>query len=259
MAKTFEIHVVVTAERLIGNVFLLTRDGRLFGPFVCRADALYWAASQDVAAYSTYEVAIEGSAVTRDELIAFEAEVADRFNRGEIRAPVHLDGGNEDQLIEVFRDIKASDWIFCSWRSHYKALLHGVPRDRVMAEILAGRSISLCFPEHRFLSSAIAGGTLPIALGVAGGIKNRGGDERVWCFLGDMVKRMGIYRECFSYACGRDLSITYVTEDNGKSVCTPTDDAWGRGVLDQTRWNRSRTFNYDLTWPHSGAGKRVEF
>ena len=96
------------------------------------------------------------------------------FNAAKIRAPVHLYSGNEAQMIEIFRDVKPEDWVMCSWRSHYQCLLKGVPRDQVKAEILAGRSISLCFPEYRVVSSAIVGGILPIAVGMALGIKRRG-------------------------------------------------------------------------------------
>ena len=95
--------------------------------------------------------------MTPEDLIAFETDIAETFNAGKIRAPVHLYSGNETQMIEVFRNVKPADWVFCSWRSHYQCLLKGVPREKVKAEILAGRSISLCFPEHRVVSSAIVG------------------------------------------------------------------------------------------------------
>ena len=40
-----------------------------------------------------------------DELIAFEDEVAQRFNEGKIRAPIHLSNGGENELIEIFKNI----------------------------------------------------------------------------------------------------------------------------------------------------------
>ena len=101
--------------------------------------------------------------MTKEELIAFENDIAALFNAGKIRAPVHLYHGNEEQIIDVFRNIRPRDWVFCSWRSHYQCLLKGVPASAVRDEILAGRSISLCFPEYRVYSSAIVGGVLPIA------------------------------------------------------------------------------------------------
>jgi TPP-dependent pyruvate/acetoin dehydrogenase alpha subunit len=193
--------------------------------------------------------------MTADELRAFELRVADAFNAGKIRAPVHLDGGNEEPLINVFADVRREDWVFCTWRSHYKALLHGVPADRVMAEIMAGRSITLCFPEHRFFSSAIVGGNLPIALGVAMGIKRRNGIGRVWAFCGDMTSRTGAFHECMEYAWGHDLPIQFVVEDNGLSVCTDTKQVWGNSHRDLPITD----YGYKLPWPHSGAGKRIEF
>ena len=63
---------------------------------------------------------------TPELLTEFEAKVAEKFNLGEIRAPIHLSDGTEDELINIFRDVKDEDWIFCSWRSHYQCLLKGV-------------------------------------------------------------------------------------------------------------------------------------
>ena len=87
---------------------------------------------------------------TVEGLIAFESKIADLFNNGVIRAPIHLSDGSESSIIEIFKSVKKEDWVFCSWRSHYQALLKGVPASRVEAEILAGRSIALCFSDFHF-------------------------------------------------------------------------------------------------------------
>ena len=191
-----------------------------------------------------------------ESLKAFELDIANEFNAGKIRAPIHLSGNNEQQLIDIFRDVHPEDWVFCQWRSHYHCLLKGVPPDELKAAIMAGRSISLCFPDHRIFSSAIAGGHLPIALGVAWQIKREGGKERVWAFLGDMVSRMGIYQECMAYAHGHDLPIRFVIEDNGKSVCTDTTATWESTLARETKVD---IYCYELPWPHAGAGVRVQF
>lgn len=199
--------------------------------------------------------------MNRDELILFETEIADLFNTGKIRAPVHLYRGNEDQIIEVFRKIRPEDWVMCSWRSHYQCLLKGVPRDRLCDEILAGRSISLCFPEYRILSSAIVGGIVPIAVGVAAAIKRRGGAERVHCFLGDMTSETGIVHECIKYSQNFQLPIRFIVEDNGMSVCTDTRKAWGQPILTYERENNPLVvyYKYQTSYPHAGAGVRVQF
>ena len=74
--------------------------------------------------------------LTKDDLINFEEKVAQEFNKGNIRAPIHLYYGNEEQIINVFKNVKKQDWVFCSWRSHYQCLLKGVPEDILMNEIV---------------------------------------------------------------------------------------------------------------------------
>lgn len=199
--------------------------------------------------------------MTKEDLIAFEDEIAALFNAGKIRAPVHLYSGNEDRIIEIFRRIRPQDWVFCSWRSHYQCLLKGVPKERVREEILAGRSISLCFPEQRVFSSAIVGGVPPIATGTAMAIKRRGEDSRVYCFMGDMTAETGIVHEAIKYSRNHALPIHFIVEDNGKSVCTDTREAWGQprlsfeGVADEY----VSYYRYETKYPHAGAGVRVQF
>ncbi|MCP9447727.1 MAG: thiamine pyrophosphate-dependent enzyme [Nitrospira sp.] len=199
--------------------------------------------------------------MTKQELIEFEEEIAALFNAGQIRAPVHLYYGNEESLIEIFKTIRHQDWVFCSWRSHYQCLLKGVPKERLRQEILAGRSISLCFPEYRIYSSAIVGGVLPIAVGVALAIQRRGEDARVYCFMGDMTSETGIAYETIKYSRNHRLPIRFIVEDNGKSVCTDTRQVWNQprltyeGVADEY----VMYYKYESKYPHAGAGVRVQF
>ena len=199
--------------------------------------------------------------MTPEDLIAFESEIADIFNTGKIRAPVHLYFGNETKMIDIFRDVKPEDWVFCSWRSHYQCLLKGVPREEVKAEILAGRSISLCFPKYRVVSSAIVTGVLPIAVGTAMGIKRRGEKARVHCFAGDMTAETGSFHECLKYSTNHQLPIRFIVEDNAKSVCTDTREAWNQPELtfEKTPHPMVVYYKYQTKYPHAGAGMRVQF
>ena len=120
---------------------------------------------------------------TREELIAFEKRVAEAFERAEIKGPVHLSGGNEDALIDIFKYINEEDWVFSTYRNHYHALLHGIDPDWLFDQIKQGRSMNISAP--RFFTSAIVGGTLSIAVGVAKVLFGSG--RRVWCFVGDMA------------------------------------------------------------------------
>jgi len=199
--------------------------------------------------------------LTKEELIAFEDEIAELFNSGKIRAPIHLYSGNEIELINIFERIKINDWVFCSWRSHYQCLLKGVPASSVREEILSGRSISLCFPEYKIYSSAIVGGVLPIAVGVAMAIKRSGEGSHVYCFMGEMTSETGIAHECIKYSRNFGLPIHFIVEDNSKSVCTDTREAWNQSKLtyEDSVDPMVTYYKYSTKYPHAGAGKRVQF
>jgi TPP-dependent pyruvate/acetoin dehydrogenase alpha subunit len=190
------------------------------------------------------------------DLLAFEEDIAQEFAAGNIRAPIHLGGGNERQLVEIFKDIAPNDWVLAGWRSHYHCLLKGVPRDELKGAILAGHSVSLCFPAYKILCSGIVGGIAPIAVGLAWAIKQRGDDTRVNCFLGDMSAESGIFCEALKWGRRHDLSIRWIVEDNGLSVCTDTQASWGLSVGLSTEITR---YEYKLSRPHAGIGRWVRF
>ena len=192
--------------------------------------------------------------LTKEDLIAFETEMCDTFCDGKIKAPVHLSDGNEESLIEIFKDIKPTDWVFSAWRSHYHALLHGVDKEWLRQEIMDGRSITVNNPEHRFYSSAIVAGIAPIAIGAALGVKIRQEPDYVWLFVGDMTSRTGILHEVQQYANGHELPLHIVVEDNHISVQTPTRKVWGEGD-----WIDMTEYEFESTYPHVGAGKWVTF
>ena len=41
--------------------------------------------------------------ITKTELIDFEIDIKKIYESGKIRAPIHLSGNNEDQLIKIFK------------------------------------------------------------------------------------------------------------------------------------------------------------
>ena len=205
--------------------------------------------------------------ITKQELIDFETEIGERFNNREIRAPIHLYYGVEDQIMQVFNgiDIK-NDWVCCTWRNHYQALLKGVPKDLLRSEILAGRSMVLNLPEYKFVCSSIVGGIPSIATGLALAAKLRNTGEHVWCWAGDMSAETGAWHEAYKYSVNHRLPITFVVEDNGLAVESPTDKIWGRTVpyyANNADWYQDTNLIYyryqNTRYPHAGAGVRVQF
>lgn len=203
--------------------------------------------------------------MTPDDLLAFEEDIAQEFAKGTIHSPVHLSQGNEWQLMEIFKDIKPSDWVLCGWRSHYHCLLKGVPPAELRAAIMGGHSVSLCFKEQKVLCSGICGGIAPIAVGLACALQKRndedytGNMERVWCFIGDMTAETGIVHEAMKYDGAHRLPIEWVIEDNGQSVCTDTRESWGTRTERFPSGASVRRYIYKLGRPHAGIGKWVKF
>ena len=196
------------------------------------------------------------SIYNEDDLIKFEELIVSHWEAAKIRGPVHLSHGNESSLIEIFKRIKTTDWVFSTWRSHYHALLKGIKPDWLEKEILAGKSITICNIDEKFYSSAIVTATLSIALGVAQSIKKDNGTDKVWCFIGDMSFESGIFYEVHKYARNFDLPLYFVVEDNGISTYTPT----------EATWNKKREipedvihYNYKSKYPHYGSGKWIAF
>jgi len=194
--------------------------------------------------------------IDKQFLIDFETEVKERYEAGEIKAPVHLSSNNEDNLIEIFKKVNQDDWVFSSWRNHYHALLHGIPRDKLMNLIIRGKSMSVYSKEPKFYSSSIVGGIIPIALGVAQSIKMKGEENKVWCFVGDMTFESGIFHESYKYAKNFDLPLQFVVEDNNLSTNTPVDETWGGK---QEVPSDIIYYKYKSDYPHHGTGNWVLF
>ena len=127
---------------------------------------------------------------------------------------------------------------------------------------MAGRSISLCFPKHKVYSSALVGGSIPIAVGTAMSLKiKKEKNTMVYCFMGEMTSETGIAHECIKYSRNFNLPIHFIVEDNEKSVCTDTRKTWMQKKLSYEGANDKFVtfYSYKSKWPHAGAGKRIQF
>ena len=199
--------------------------------------------------------------LTSSDLIAFESRIRDHFAAGQLPCLIHLSGGNETQLLDIFSRVRPQDWVFSTHRNHYHALLKGLPADYLESEILAGRSMFIYSREHNFLTSSILAGTCCIAAGVAWDIAasalTLGPRPHVWCFLGDGAEEEGHYYEAVLFAEANDLPITFIIEDNARQVDTPKSER--RGIFHSTRCPLDHfacveRYHYKPTYPHGGAG-----
>lgn len=190
---------------------------------------------------------------TPETLIAFENRIRDIFAEGDLPFLVHLSGGNERELLEIFADIEPQDWVFSTHRSHYHALLKGIPPAQLEQEIRDGRSMFVFSRAHNFFTSSILAGICPIAVGVALHLKQIGSTAGVWCFVGDGAEDNGHFAEAVRYADGHDLPITFVIEDNNRQVDTSYEERWG--TSERWEWGTKVVrYRYEATYPHGGAG-----
>jgi pyruvate dehydrogenase E1 component alpha subunit len=190
--------------------------------------------------------------MNKQQLIDFEIEIAKIYQEGKISGPIHLSSGNEDNLIEIFKDYKDGDWIFSTWRNHYHWLLSGRDPEELKKQILEGRSMHVF--GDKFFTSSIVGGITPIALGIAKALQMEGSLNKVWCFIGCMAASCGLVSECIRYARGQNLPIIFVVEDNNMSVRAKTRETWGLGKTVDVR-----IYKYERKYPHAGSGKYVMF
>lgn len=213
---------------------------------------------------------------TKDLLVKFEADLAKDFKAGLINCPLHLCGGNEDILIDMFDSIKSEDWVVSTHRSHYHYLLKGGDEQGLLDEIYGkvtgicggcGRSMHVMDLKVNFISSAIVAGGCAIATGIALGLKKDASPSKniathkskpmVWCFVGDGAEDSGHFYEAVRFSLGRDLPITFVIEDNDNAVDSTKADRWKK-YLPFEAPNIIR-YKYERTYPHVGIGEHVSF
>lgn len=170
---------------------------------------------------------------------------------GMVPYTVHLSGGNEDQLKEIFDTyIHEGDWVFGTHRSHYHYLLSGGKTNVLEDMIMNGKSMFIF--GKRFFTSSLLAGTVAIAAGVALALKLNKSNNNVWCFIGDGAEEEGHFYEAVRFVDGRDLPCTFIIEDNDRSVKTPKSARYDS----EFKWPECvMRYKYEPTWNHGGPGK----
>lgn len=190
---------------------------------------------------------------SKDELIDFEEQIVTSWEDGDLPFLIHLSGGNEDFLINFFKNIKEGDWILSTHRSHYHALLAGVKKEKLKRTILEGNSMFVFDRERNFLTSSILAGTCCIAAGIAWALKNESSENSVWCFLGDGAEEEGHFYEAVMMVEGHGLPCTFIIEDNNRSVDSSLLERMPNSF--RMNWPKSVIRNsYEPTFPHAGSG-----
>jgi pyruvate dehydrogenase E1 component alpha subunit len=195
--------------------------------------------------------------LTKQELIDFEKRIVKLWEEARIPYYIHLSGGNEEQLMDIFKEINPEDYVISTHRSHYHYLLKGGNPKRLEEMILEGRSMHVMDKELNFIATAIVGGGPAIATGIAYALNQDNSKRKVWCFVGDGAEDEGHFYEAVRYVSGKKLPCTFIIEDNDRSVETPKIERYGESEI---QWpDCVRRYHYVPTTLHAGTDKFVDF
>lgn len=199
----------------------------------------------------------------------FEKEIEEIYKTGIIRGPIHLRGGNEKQLVDIFKTINKQDTVLATWANHLEALLHNIPREKIKQRILDGQSMAMNFPEFNFYTSAIVSGVSSIGTGIAWAVKKKSENRFVHVFIGDMTFQNGLTLENIRYSINHDLPIRWIIGDNNLSVDTVTDETWRGNIRELVKFFENQCsyckytklyyYSYKNKFPHSGVGSFISF
>lgn len=157
-----------------------------------------------------------------------EEALAEAYKDQEIRTPLHLSIGQEAIAVGVCANLNQSDKVFSGHRAHAHFLAKGGNLKAFMAELYGkewglsqGRSGSMHLQDLSCGfqgSSAIVGGTIPLAVGSAWADKIKGNKDVTVVFFGDGAFEEGVIHESFNFAALHQLPIVFVCENNKTAV-----------------------------------------
>ena len=160
-----------------------------------------------------------------------EEEVARRYPGGAMRCPTHLSVGQEAVAAAVGLALKHKDMAVSGHRAHAHYLGKGGDLKAMLAEIYGkatgcsrgrGGSMHLIDESVGFMgSTAIVGGTVPVGVGLAYGMKVKKSDQVSCVFHGDAVVETGAFFESVNFAVLKKLPVLFVCENNLYSVYSP--------------------------------------
>ncbi len=160
----------------------------------------------------------------------FEEKVVELYRAGEIPGIAHGYIGEEAVAVGVCSALRKDDYILSTHRGHGHSLAKGIHPRYLMAELF-GRKTGVCKgiggsmhstePEVGVIfSSAIVGGNIPIAVGVALAMKMQRRDNVVVSFFGDGATNTGAFHEALNLASIWKLPVIFVCENNFYAIST---------------------------------------
>jgi pyruvate dehydrogenase E1 component alpha subunit len=185
---------------------------------------------------------------------AFEERVLELVSNRQMEGLIHLSIGQEAVAAGVCEQLRTDDVIFTGHRGHGHFVARGADLRRMMAELF-GRASGLCAGKGGSMhlvqadlgllgATGVVGGNVPLALGAALAIQERGADAVAVVFFGDGAAQAGHFLESLNLVSLWRLPVLLVCENNGYAEFTPrsehtrvgrvADLAAAYGIINQT-------------------------
>ena len=153
----------------------------------------------------------------------FEEQCVRLAKAEQLHGHYHVYIGQEATAVAACAALTPEDFIFSTWRNHGHLLARGATPVKMMAEILGkaggyagGKSGTLHLAVRELgipTTSALVGGSLPLAAGAALACKRRGSGVAV-AFFGDAGLEEGAFYEAMVVAAVWKVPILFVCENN---------------------------------------------
>ena len=164
----------------------------------------------------------------------YEERVEEMNSNGYIHGTIHLAIGQEANHAGVSSALRDDDWIIGTHRGHGHYIAKGGDPLAMLAEIaglsfgtsagLSGSMRLFDLEHHNIGGSAIVGGSLPLAVGMAKALKHEGSDSIVTAFLGDGAMNQGMSMESFNLAEVWEAPVLFYCENNHYAISSKTED-----------------------------------
>lgn len=160
-----------------------------------------------------------------------EEEVVELFKQGLIPGLAHPYIGQEAVAAGVCAALGEGDLVVSNHRGHGHSVAKGVPERAILSELM-GKDAGMCqglggsmhstdLQAGVVFSTAIVGGGIPLAVGVALALQMDKKRNCVVCFFGDGATNTGAFHEALNLAAVWKLPVVFVCENNHYAVSVP--------------------------------------
>jgi TPP-dependent pyruvate/acetoin dehydrogenase alpha subunit len=174
-----------------------------------------------------------------------EEEVIELFKQGLIPGLAHPYIGQEAVAAGVCASLGKGDLVVSNHRGHGHSVAKGIPERTILSELMgkdAGMCLGLGGSMHStdleagvIFSTAIVGGGIPLAVGVALALQMDKKANCVVCFFGDGATNTGAFHEALNLAAVWKLPVVFVCENNHYAVSIPVSKSTSASIVQRAQ------------------------